>query len=112
MIPSPELKTLLGQAFDRRSEGLREELTPEDYEVRRSDFVFHMTDWLSDLGRLSDLYANPDCWTAKAASREVGGFLHHVIPHLNAAGRLLLDDITDPFAQPATTTVAATNTAP
>jgi hypothetical protein len=67
----------------------------------RRDFVFHMTDWLSDLDHLVAIYKHPERVDAEQAS-EIVGFLYHVIPHLNAAGRLLLDDIPDAFEPPQT----------
>jgi hypothetical protein len=50
-----------------------------------------MTDWSKDLGQLAALYKNPEKFTKAEASQVVSGFLYHVIPHLTAAGRLLLD---------------------
>jgi hypothetical protein len=44
------------------------------------------------------LVEGPEQLDAEAASALVIGFLYHVVPHLNAAGRLLLDEISDPFA--------------
>jgi hypothetical protein len=66
---------------------------------RRQEFVFHMTDWLADLKRLVDLYRHPRNFDTEAACRLVAGFLYHVIPHITAAGRLLLDEIPDPFGE-------------
>jgi hypothetical protein len=57
----------------------------------RRDFVFNMTDWSKDLERLAELYKNPEKFTKADANQVVSGFLDHVIPHLRAAGRLLLD---------------------
>jgi hypothetical protein len=90
---------LLGQVFDGAREGLRETLDPEEYERRRHDFIFHMTDWRDDLERLADLFKHPEQQEEGSASVFLIGFFYHVIPHLNAAGRLLLDEIGDPFAQ-------------
>lgn len=59
-----------------------------------------MTDWLYNLRSLSDIYEHPDRFDPKTAGREIAGFLIHVIPHLKAAGRLLLDEISDPFEEP------------
>jgi hypothetical protein len=50
-----------------------------------------MTDWSEDLFRLAELYEHPDKFDRAAAARLVAGFLTHAIPHLRAAGRLLLD---------------------
>jgi hypothetical protein len=95
-----ELRQLLGHVFDHAQEGLRAELPADEYERRRHDFVFHMTDWAGDLTRFMELVGRPDEWKTKAATTFLIGFLYHVVPHLNAAGRLLLDHIPDPFAEP------------
>jgi hypothetical protein len=94
-----KLEHLLGQVFDGAREGDRETLDAEEYERRRHDFVFHMTDWRDDLERLADLFRHPEQQDEESASVFLIGFLYHVIPHLNAAGRLLLDEIGDPFSQ-------------
>ena len=99
---STRLEQLLGQVFDGAREGLREDLDPQDYEKRKHEFVFHMTDWVGDLEKLADLFNRPDQQDEESASTLVIGFLYHVIPHLNAAGRLLLDEIEDPFSKPET----------
>jgi hypothetical protein len=57
-----------------------------------------MMDWEGDLQELAKLFRNPDLSDEETASALVIGFLYHVVPHLNAAGRLLLDEISDPFA--------------
>jgi hypothetical protein len=93
-----ELHELLGRVFDSVRDGLRAELTPQEYERRRHEFVFHMTDWAGDMAQFMDLVGHPDGWKTQAATTFVIGFLYHVVPHLNAAGRLLLDRINDPFA--------------
>src|SRR3954453_20206623 len=87
---------LLAWIFDDAREGLRDELSPSDYEKLRRDFVFHMTDWSSDLRRMAALFEVPGLIQKREASRFVIEFLYHVIPHLKAAGRLLLDDVGDP----------------
>jgi hypothetical protein len=63
----------------------------------RRDFVFHMTDWISDLERLAALYNRPTAYNKDDASDAVFGFLIHALPHLMAARRLLLDEVSDPF---------------
>lgn len=50
-----------------------------------------MTDWIDDLRRLADLVDRPEKYDSKAGGSIVVRFLYHVIPHLRAAGRLLLD---------------------
>jgi hypothetical protein len=100
MLKVSEIEQLLRRVFDGAREGLRENLDPEEYAKRRRDFVFHMTDWSSDLEQLGALLKQPDRWDNESASAVVIGFLYHVIPHLNAAGKLLLDEVGDPFAEP------------
>ena len=89
---------MMGKVFDEAQGGLRDELTPAEYEVRRRDFVFHMTDWASDLERMARLFEDPGTFSQDEATTFIIGFLYHVIPHLNAAGQLLLDEVPDPFA--------------
>src|SRR5262249_32615785 len=100
MIPAnSKLEQLFGQVFDGAREGLRETLDPQDYEKQRHDFIFHMTDWKDDLEQLSDFFRNPDQYEEESASTLLIGFLYHVVPHLRAAGELLLDEVGDPFPQ-------------
>ncbi len=95
MHPSPELVDLLGRIYDAGREGDRK---GKRYEQRRHDFVFHMTDWLGDLKDLNVLYAHPEKADLHKATITIVCLLYHVIPHLNAAGRLLLDHVPDAFA--------------
>jgi hypothetical protein len=88
---------LLAKVFDRAQAGLRDEVGSEEYERRRHDFVFHMLDWGSDLSEISALIDDPETMSVKEATTLIIGFLYHVVPHLNAAGRLLLDEIPDAF---------------
>jgi hypothetical protein len=99
MEKDKRLRDLLGRVFDSAQTGLKDELSAEEYERRRHDFVFHMTDWASDLMEYTDLVHNPKKWKKKDATIFIIGFLYHVVPHLNAAGRLLLDEIKDTFAE-------------
>jgi hypothetical protein len=94
-----QLEELLGKLFDGVREGLRAELPPDEYERRRHEFVFHMTDWKDDLERLAELFKHPDRQDEEAVSTLLIGFLYHVVPHVTAAGRLLLDRIDDPFTE-------------
>jgi len=85
---------LLGQVFDE----LQETDDQNEHARRKQEFVFHMTDWIDDLQGLASLYENPEKYESEA-SKIIAGFLYHVIPHLRAAGRLLLDRIPDAFEQ-------------
>ena len=95
IYPSPALQQLLANVYDEWHEAEN----PAIHAKRRQDFVFHMTDWLNDLQNLQELYAQPEQADPNSASRFMAGFLYHVIPHLKAAGRLLLKDIPDAFAE-------------
>ena len=99
MSTGSQLEQLLSRVFEGAREGLREDLDPDEYEKRKHDFIFHMTDWKDDLGQLAALFHRPDLRDEEAASALLIGFLYHAVPHLNAAARLLLDDIGDPFTQ-------------
>jgi hypothetical protein len=98
MNDAAPLEQSLGRIFDSAREGLREELSPDEYERRRHDFVFHLMDCKDDLKRLAQIFDHPEHMDEEAVSNFLIGFLYHVPPHLNAAGRLLLDEIKDPFS--------------
>lgn len=104
---SPQLRELLEKVFDECREGLHAELSAAEYQRQRHDFAFHMTDWLTDLKELNDLYAHPEKADLDEATISIIGILYHVIPHLSAAGRLLLDTIPDAFAPPRASPAAA-----
>ena len=89
------IESLLRDVFAQ----LRERTEPE-YGEKRDEFVFHMTDWLEDLDALTALY-RADETSKEEAARFIVSFLCHVTPHLSAAGRLLLDEIPDPFLKTA-----------
>src|SRR5439155_8797625 len=96
MLADPKLRKLLGKVFDLMRGDERKAGDQDAYKTHRLDFVFHMTDWLKDLEELRELYEHPEKNTPEEASTRVIGFLVHVLPHLNAAGRLLLDEVSDP----------------
>jgi len=52
------------------------------------DIGFHMTDWLSDLREIAELYANIDNVTTEEFKLFMYRFLAHVPNHLNAAKKL------------------------
>ena len=89
-----KIRELLGQIFDE----LQTVEDGEKYAETKQQFIFHMTDWIDDLQNLIELYGQPEQPQGNAA-QTIAGFLYHVIPHLNAAGRLLLDRIPDPFGE-------------
>jgi hypothetical protein len=88
------LEELLSNTFD----AFRDVEDATRHIHNRTEFIFHMTDWMSDLEKLADLYKDPNLMEQKAARQCIFSFLVHVIPHLNAAGRLMLGEISDPFA--------------
>jgi hypothetical protein len=67
---------------------------------KKADFIFHMTDWSSDLEKLAALYKDPNLLSQKEAQDVIFGFIVHAVPHLNAAHRLLVGEMSDPFAPP------------
>ena len=87
-----KIENLMGQVYDEL-QSIDDKAA--NTEARRQ-FVFHMTDWLDNLESLVQLYEEGELRKDRA-SQTVAGFLYHVIPHLNAAGRMLLDSIPDPF---------------
>lgn len=52
------------------------------------DIGFHMTDWLSDLQEIVELYSNIDNVTSEEIELFMYRFLAHVPNHLNAAKKL------------------------
>ncbi len=93
LLPSPALQKLLAAVFDK----CRDIDDPRLRTQLKEDFVFHMTDWLNDLQGLQVLYSRPDQADPESASTFLVGFLCHVIPHLKAAGCLLVGEVADPF---------------
>ena len=65
--------------------------------IRKGDFVFHLSDCVGDLAALSAWLRDPDLEDEDVAVSGLIGMLYHIIPHLDAAGRLLLDKVNDPF---------------
>jgi hypothetical protein len=100
---SEMIERVLGDLFDSQREDWKKKLSAQEYDQMRHDFVFHMTDWLSDLEQFATWAKHPESLDDSAASALVIGFLYHVIPHLSAAGRFLLGKIDDPFAATPTT---------
>jgi hypothetical protein len=63
----------------------------------RQDFVFHMTDWATNLQELAELYQDPERFDRSDAGTIVARFLYHVTAHLMEAARLMLDYEPDYF---------------
>jgi hypothetical protein len=92
-MPSKDLQKLLASVYDQ----FQKLDNPKADAKAKQDFIFHMTDWLDDLQRLTAIYEHPNTFGRSSAGRDIVGFLYHVIPHLKAAGRLLLNDVPDAF---------------
>jgi hypothetical protein len=93
-FPSSELEQLLRTVYDRF-----QKLTDSKKNAKaRDDFVFHMTDWIKDFEDLAAVYACPQDFDAKTGGDIVYSFLIHALGHLMAAGRILMDELCDPFA--------------
>lgn len=62
--------------------------TIEETKSFANDIAFHMTDWLSDIKDLQDIYSNIENFTNDEIQLFVYSFLAHVPNHLNAAMKL------------------------
>ena len=91
------MRLALGRVFDAAREGLRDAVSRDHYENMRHDFIFHLSDCGDDLAALSAWIRDPRRDLEDSTVSNLIGMLYHVIPHLDAAGRLLLDEIGDPF---------------
>jgi hypothetical protein len=92
--PSQELTRLLAAVYNQYQK-LPDRATNA---AARRDFVFHMTDWLEDVERLTEVFRNPKRVGPESAGNAVYGFLIHALPHLMEAGRLLEGhEIRNPF---------------
>ncbi len=69
------------------------------YEKARFDFAFHMLDWRKDMEELQELFRHPEKEDLQLAAQKIFGFLIHVIPHLDTAGKLLVGKVSNPFAE-------------
>src|ERR1051325_6577251 len=87
------LQDMLRSVYDELQDS-----TVPDYDNARHDFVFHITECIDDMEELLRLFDQPREATATAATQRMVGFLYHVVPHLNAATRLLLGKVPDTFA--------------
>lgn len=96
MRTAVSIEQLLQDVFDGASDDTG--YSPEEYARRREEFVFHVRDCKRDFEEMARLFQHPEEHDEAEVSRLVIGMLYHVIPHLNRAGRLLLDEIRDPFS--------------
>jgi hypothetical protein len=84
--------------LERAFRDLKSEAGPASRDPRTAEFVFHMTDWGSDLTHLADLYSKPTGRSRDEWVEGVMGFAYHAIGHLLAAARLLDGRVeNDPF---------------
>lgn len=65
----------------------------DNFSSDRDAFVFHMTDWRTELGALERLFESPDDYTQKEANQILQGLFYHVLPHLNAAAEIYDDAV-------------------
>jgi hypothetical protein len=86
------IEQVLGRTFDRFVGKTR------GHSKKKAEFIFHMTDWRSDLEELAKLYDAPEMVERKAAGQIVYGFIIHAVSHANAARRLIEPGFRDPFA--------------
>lgn len=92
--PKASIESLLEQVFD----DLQKMDDQSEHDRGKQEFVFHMTESIDDLRGLSALLETPGNDRSEA-SKKIAGLFYHLIPHLNAAGRLLLGRIPDPFKE-------------
>lgn len=62
-----------------------------NFERDKDAFVFHMTDWESDLHDLAELFSRPDEFAQQHAKKVLHNLFYHVLPHLNAASEIYDD---------------------
>jgi hypothetical protein len=91
-----QVRELLEKIFENAAE--RGELARAEFEARKRDFVFHLSDCANDLERLATLLRQKEPDSVSDATVQLLSILYHVIPHLSTAGRILLGNYSDPFA--------------
>ncbi len=93
MATNDQYRDLMRRVFDELREGVRDQVSPQQYQELRESFAFHMSDWANDIEKIRELRNNSDTINADEAAKEVVGLLYHLIPHLVEAGNLLLDGV-------------------
>ena len=83
-----DARDLMMRVFDSMN-GPPEESEAAEYDRRRREFGFHMTDWLSDLEGLHGILSAPRSQSPEVCASEVYGMLFHIVPHLRAAFRAM-----------------------
>jgi len=91
------LVSLLEKVFDEMRGSQKKTLGAKGYHAQREDFVFHMTDWLRDLDTLNRILRRPKECDVRQSTMDLVSTLYHILPHLNEAGRLLLDKVPNAF---------------
>ena len=94
------IQSVMKQAFDRARIDIRAIMPDVEYERCRDDFAFHLFDCFDDFESLIESFRSLDGLNPEEAVQFLMGFLYHVVPHLNAAGALLLGDIPTSFSVP------------
>ena len=79
-----KIRAALEKVFRR----FNEDAGPASKDPRTHDFVFHMTDWHSELARLNRLYEHPESGSQEEWDDAVVRFLYHAVGHLLAAAKL------------------------
>ncbi len=62
-----------------------------NFEKDKDAFVFHMTDWQSNLSDLAELFSHPESIDEERAERVLQDLFFHVLPHLNVAAEIYDD---------------------
>ncbi len=65
----------------------------DNYDADCEAFVFHTTDWQSELAELQRLFSHPDDFDQSEANKILQNLFYHILPHLNAAAEIY-DDAT------------------
>jgi hypothetical protein len=65
------------------------ECYPKAVEQKKTDILFHMMDWQTDLKELAALYEKPDSYSYKIAEEILLRFLIHASGHILAATELI-----------------------
>src|SRR5688500_3610202 len=93
---SERQEQLVASALEKVFRHFNDKVGPLNKDRRTHDFVFHMTDWYSDLVVLAELYQHPEGHTQDEWNDGVVGFLYHAVGHLMAAAQIN-DTFSDPF---------------
>ena len=62
-----------------------------NFEKDKEAFLFHMTDWQSNLSDLGELFSRPKDFDRDRAKQILQDLFYHALPHLNAAAEIYDD---------------------